>query len=699
MAGYYDPNKDYSKELQRTDLTASQRSQLETERSNKINDKYGGVEPNMTGSNKTYTQLYGGNSGGSSSGSSSGSSGGYSGSFQGVDYEQTGTGVYGTPIIDSTKKNYTSGGVTYQVGPDMSRRTDLAGQTAISNGYTVFYNSDGYAYKASKGAADYLPSQDFYVKNGTYNGGNLWTDEEMVSASDLAAIQNIRNQLNSGQLTAAQANQLANQIRSGYGYTIDTAGNVYDSGVQSAVAARRQQLGLDTGTEDAATAYYRYLMGTDTSPYAQQTGQVKSYAQWAAENGYPNGTVSGSNGAGAVDAGLASGLTTGGSSGSSGSTGGRVSDMTAYINDLYAQQLEAELAALKAAYDSNVAEVESQNDKIAEQYRTARNQAAAQNALESQRMNEMGLAQGLNTGASGQMALAQNAAYQGNLGNLWASEAQEQADVDLLLAQLLQEYNSNVQQTTASSNAQKAQALYQEMIRQQELAQQQTSTAREYALNLLSSGIMPDSATLSTAGISSTEASAIVQLAQQQTAASTTSTKPSLTWAQVKEELANGNTSPAVLAGYEYYMGQAYPTGGTSGTTGTTAKTSGGSSSKKLSGYNNGSLTTAQVKTLQDYYGVSSDGKWGANSKKAAGGLTADEAWAAYNKSGKTGSGSITATTQLSQTARQKLTSLQLQARRDNGINTAQRDSLVRMVESGEITEAELEYMMKVLGI
>lgn len=58
-SGYYDPNKDYSKELQRTDLTSAQRTQLESERQNKINDKYGGVEPNMTGSDKTYSQSYG----------------------------------------------------------------------------------------------------------------------------------------------------------------------------------------------------------------------------------------------------------------------------------------------------------------------------------------------------------------------------------------------------------------------------------------------------------------------------------------------------------------------------------------------------------------------------------------------------------------------------------------------------------------
>lgn len=55
----YDPNKDYSKALQDTSLTASQRAQLTQERQNKINNQYGGVEPTMTGSSKTFSQTYG----------------------------------------------------------------------------------------------------------------------------------------------------------------------------------------------------------------------------------------------------------------------------------------------------------------------------------------------------------------------------------------------------------------------------------------------------------------------------------------------------------------------------------------------------------------------------------------------------------------------------------------------------------------
>lgn len=480
MAGYYDATKDYSAELKRTNLTAAERSQLETERQNKINAVYGGVEPNMTGSNKAYSQAYGSSSKGSSSGTSGGS-------------------VYGVANNDTNVKNSTQNGVTYQTGADMSRRPDLAGKIASSNGYTVFYDEDGYATKAIRGAADYTPHRDTNAANGSYGTSGAWTDNEMLSAADRQKIAAIRAQLQTGQITGDQANQAANAIRAEYGYSIDKNGYVTDSGALSAVNDFRKKLGLNTGNEGNSLEYYRYLMNSDTSPSAQQSGQVQSFDEW----------VTGSKPTGSVQSGasLAVGLVSGASVGGN-------SSMTDYINDLYAQNLEAELQALKSAYDSNVAEVENQNEKIAEQYRSARNQAAANNALESQQMRELGIAQGLNTGATGQMALAQSAAYQNNLGNLWASEAQDQADVDMTLANLLNEYNSNVQQVTANSNAQRAQALYQEMVRQQNLAAQNQSTAREYALSLLSNGIMPDNSTLNSAGISSTEASALAELYQ-----------------------------------------------------------------------------------------------------------------------------------------------------------------------------------------
>ena len=61
MAGYYNKDKDYSKELMRTDLSAGERAQLTQERQNKIDAVYGGKEPTLAdGSGKTYSQKYGG---------------------------------------------------------------------------------------------------------------------------------------------------------------------------------------------------------------------------------------------------------------------------------------------------------------------------------------------------------------------------------------------------------------------------------------------------------------------------------------------------------------------------------------------------------------------------------------------------------------------------------------------------------------
>ena len=47
-------------------------------------------------------------------------------------------------------------------------------------------------------------------------------------------------------------------------------------------------------------------------------------------------------------------------------------------------------------------------------------------------------------------------------------------------------------------------------------------------------------------------------------------------------------------------------------------------------GFNNGSLTNGQIKELQSVLGVEADGKFGPKSKEAAGGLSADEAYAKY---------------------------------------------------------------------
>lgn len=220
-----------------------------------------------------------------SNGGSSGSGG--SGSSGGTPYVKgpgygtggyTTPGAYGVPVLDPTDMSGYWKKVTG--GADMSRRPDLAGGYAISNGYTVYYDKDGYATKASKGTIDYTPHQDINAGNGSYNKSGAWTDNEMLSAADKQKIADIRAQMQAGKITGDQANQAANAIRAGYGYSIDKNGYVTDNGALSRVNDRRAQLGLSTNPEDASTGYYRYLMGTDTSPLAQAAGLVKSYDEF-----------------------------------------------------------------------------------------------------------------------------------------------------------------------------------------------------------------------------------------------------------------------------------------------------------------------------------------------------------------------------------------------------------------------------------
>lgn len=633
-----------------------------------------------------------GNEYNSDRGNSDSSGGSSQGTFGGVSYTRNdnGGGIYGMPTSNSEVKNYKQGGVTYQVGADMSRRQDLAGRTLISNGYTVFYDNDGYAYKAVKGVADYTPHQDINAGNGSYGKSGAWTDNEMMSALDRSKIQDIRNRLQRGEITGDQANQAANAIRAGYGYTIDKNGYVTDSGALSSVNDLRRRLGLDNSPESAELAYYRYLMGTDTSPSAQASGKVQSFGDYLAANG---GVQAGTTGYGTpaysqqqrvtdINAGNVPVQNPG-----TAQTGMSfdIGDGSDYLKELYAKKVAAELAALKSAYEKNTATLDASRAQIAPVYDIARNSAANQNALSRGAFQEMAVANGLNTGTTGQAALAQDAVLQQNLSQIDREQAEKTAAIDLQRSQLDTEYRNAIAKAEATGDAELANALYEEYVRQQNL----------YAKYGGQTG---------GSGSGSSGGSTVV--------------KPTLTANQVQSALKNGIVTDDVISAFDYYYGQGaydslYGTGRlTAGTTGT-AKT-GSSTGKKKGSYSNGSLTNEQVKQLQKYYGVSQDGKWGANSKKAAGGLTADQAWAKYqgggrtatktNNAGVTATGSNYATIAKNSAAgvygpRYGAEMNKLQAMFSRGANNAELASEVkRAMQAGEINEAGAETFGALFG-
>ncbi len=280
MAGYWEKNKDYSLEIVKAQQRGDSKEsidKLRQERQNKIDATYGGKDP-YQGKNDIMGTGGSSNRGNSSSGGSSQAATGGTPYVKGPGY---GTGGYTTPGIYGAANLQPTDMSDYWKkmtgGADMSRRPDLAGGYAVSNGYTVFYDENGYAKKAVKGVADYTPHQDINAGNGSYNKSGAWTDNEMLTAADRKKIADIRAQMQAGKITGDQANQAANAIRAGYGYTIDKNGYVTDSGALSSVNDLRKKLGLSTDPENAELGYYRYLMGTDTSPLAQAAGQVKSY--------------------------------------------------------------------------------------------------------------------------------------------------------------------------------------------------------------------------------------------------------------------------------------------------------------------------------------------------------------------------------------------------------------------------------------
>lgn len=128
-----------------------------------------------------------------------------------------------------------------------------------------------------------------------------------------------------------------------------------------------------------------------------------------------------------------------------------------------------------------------------------------------------------------------------------------------------------------------------------ETGQETGNTAYAKAMELLNAGAMPDAEMLKAAGMTEQQASTIL--------------------AAVKAE----------------QLGLVDPTVSTTGSPSDEPKGNPGG------GYNNGSLTTSQIKELQRYYGVSADGLWGNNSKSAAGGKSADAAWKEYVKNVKNG--------------------------------------------------------------
>lgn len=137
----------------------------------------------------------------------------------------------------------------------------------------------------------------------------------------------------------------------------------------------------------------------------------------------------------------------------------------AYINALYDANEQKKRAALEAQYTANVGTLDQQAAKIPGQYAAAANQAAAQAAVNRAGFNEMAAASGLNTGAAGQAALAQNNALLGAVSEIRRNQADALNDVEAQRVALQQQYQAAIKEAIANNEADRAAALYNEAKR------------------------------------------------------------------------------------------------------------------------------------------------------------------------------------------------------------------------------------------
>ena len=132
------------------------------------------------------------------------------------------------------------------------------------------------------------------------------------------------------------------------------------------------------------------------------------------------------------------------------------------INDLYDAKKQSQLTQLESAYQASRAEAEAARDKLPGQYQQQANDLAAQYERNRRNFNLQAEASGLNTGTASQAALAQNSAYQRDMGNLRTSQAEAMTEADRGIAELERQYQANVSSAIADNDYQRAQALLNE---------------------------------------------------------------------------------------------------------------------------------------------------------------------------------------------------------------------------------------------
>lgn len=478
--------------------------------------------------------------------------------------------------------------------PDMTQRDmSRAGQTVILTSpkgtWECTYGDNGYITRRLRTSSRYTPG--LITAKADNNAG--------VSSEDLLY-------LDTGHRYAGPGSDLYNQdIRA-------ASREDYDK-----VMEWRRQNGLDSGSS-----------GTDA-------GMGGKLPNDSGVNSDLSGLLSGTLSGGASGSGSTGGTNGGGTSG-----GGSGYDLSEWLKKQYASALEGELAGLKDAYEKNNARLDDEEARLSGIYDPQRNRIAAQNALAKRVWDERAAANGLSSGANGQAELARSSVMQRDLASIGEEEANARADVSLRKKNLTIEYTNAITQARANGQAELAKALYNELVRVQGLEREDQIRESEKALKQAQAKMEYDLA--------------LKQMEADRAASSQPTVKPSLTASQAYTAYKNGIRTDEVMTAMQYFYGIGGSSsggsggtsgasggtysGGTSGKTGTTTTTPSKTTSTGKVSYDNGGLTSAQIKQLQRDMNkylpagqkIAVDGYWGPATKAAAGGATAKDYYYAW---------------------------------------------------------------------
>lgn len=133
------------------------------------------------------------------------------------------------------------------------------------------------------------------------------------------------------------------------------------------------------------------------------------------------------------------------------------------------------LAGLDRAKNKAEKAIDAQEAAIGGIYQAARNQEAAQREIEKKNLGERAAQSGLNTGAAGQLALAQSVASQGNQAAIDSQEAQARETAAQARREMESDYALAVAEAQAEGDYALAQALYDEAARYDQARRQQAA--------------------------------------------------------------------------------------------------------------------------------------------------------------------------------------------------------------------------------